>query len=91
MKENIDISVIIPVYNASALIDRCLDSVLSQNGEYELESYTEDKDIEEMYKVIVNLSSEPENLNNMALFSIEKTQRLSLENIVPQWIQLFNN
>lgn len=31
------ISVIIPVYNASALIDRCLDSVLSQNGEYELE------------------------------------------------------
>lgn len=38
MKENIDISVIIPVYNASALIDRCLDSVFGQtyNGNIEV-------------------------------------------------------
>lgn len=67
------------------------DMIDNEKNGYIVESYTEDKDIEEMYKVIVNLSSEPENLNNMALFSIEKTQRLSLENIVPQWIQLFNN
>lgn len=32
-----DLSVIIPVYNAGALIDRCLDSIFSQQGEYQLE------------------------------------------------------
>lgn len=32
-----DLSVIIPVYNAGALIDRCLDSVFSQQGEYHIE------------------------------------------------------
>lgn len=32
-----DLSVIIPVYNAAALIDRCLDSVFSQQGEYQIE------------------------------------------------------
>lgn len=33
----IDISIIIPVYNASALIRRCLDSILSQKGGYTYE------------------------------------------------------
>ena len=33
----IDISVIIPVYNASALLDRCLDSVFNQVGNYNIE------------------------------------------------------
>ena len=33
----IDISIIIPVYNASALIRRCLDSVLEQRGNYTFE------------------------------------------------------
>jgi glycosyltransferase involved in cell wall biosynthesis len=33
----IDISVIIPVYNAAPLIKRCLDSILAQNGEYTYE------------------------------------------------------
>lgn len=37
MEKVIDISVIIPVYNAALLIDRCLDSVFSQNGEYKIE------------------------------------------------------
>lgn len=32
-----DLSVIIPVYNAGALINRCLDSVFSQQGKYEIE------------------------------------------------------
>lgn len=32
MENNIDISVIIPVYNAEALINRCLDSVFNQTG-----------------------------------------------------------
>ena len=32
-----DLSVIIPVYNAGALINRCLDSIFSQQGEYEVE------------------------------------------------------
>ena len=32
-----DISVIIPVYNASALINRCLDSIFNQNGNYDIE------------------------------------------------------
>lgn len=32
-----DLSVIIPVYNASALINLCLDSVFSQQGEYQVE------------------------------------------------------
>ncbi len=34
---SIDISVIIPVYNAGALINRCLDSVFNQNGNYSIE------------------------------------------------------
>ena len=33
----IDISIIIPVYNASALIKRCLDSILAQKGDYTFE------------------------------------------------------
>lgn len=33
----IDISVIVPVYNASALIRRCLDSILAQKGNYTFE------------------------------------------------------
>lgn len=32
-----DLTVIIPVYNAALLIDRCLDSVFSQQGEYQIE------------------------------------------------------
>lgn len=32
-----DLSVIIPVYNAGTLINRCLDSVFSQQGEYQIE------------------------------------------------------
>lgn len=32
-----DLSVIIPVYNAGLLIDRCLDSIFSQNGAYQVE------------------------------------------------------
>lgn len=32
-----DLSVIIPVYNAGALINRCLDSIFSQQGKYEIE------------------------------------------------------
>lgn len=32
-----DLSIIIPVYNAGALINRCLDSIFSQQGEYEIE------------------------------------------------------
>lgn len=67
------------------------DMIDNEKNGYIVESDTEEKDIEEMHKVIANLSSETENLNSMALFSIEKTQRLSIENIIPQWIQLFNN
>lgn len=37
MKNQIDISVIIPVYNAGALIDRCLDSVFNQAGDLNIE------------------------------------------------------
>ena len=37
MEKEIDISVIIPVYNAALLIDRCLDSVFAQNGIYKTE------------------------------------------------------
>lgn len=37
MEKKIDISVIIPVYNAALLIDRCLDSVFAQNGIYKTE------------------------------------------------------
>lgn len=32
-----DLSVIIPVYNAGLLIDRCLDSIFTQKGEYQVE------------------------------------------------------
>lgn len=32
-----DLSVIIPVYNAGVLIDRCLDSIFSQQGNYQIE------------------------------------------------------
>lgn len=32
-----DLSVIIPVYNAAALINRCLDSIFSQEGKYNIE------------------------------------------------------
>ena len=32
-----DISIIIPVYNAAALIRRCLDSILAQKGGYDYE------------------------------------------------------
>lgn len=32
-----DLSIIIPVYNAGALIDRCLDSIFSQQGNFSLE------------------------------------------------------
>ena len=37
MSERIDISVVIPVYNAEALIRRCLDSILAQKGDCTLE------------------------------------------------------
>lgn len=37
MSEKIDISVVIPVYNAEALIRRCLDSILAQKGDCTLE------------------------------------------------------
>lgn len=37
MNRSPDISIIIPVYNASALIDRCLNSVFSQLGNHNLE------------------------------------------------------
>lgn len=37
MTSQIDISVIVPVYNAGALIDRCLDSVFNQKGEHVIE------------------------------------------------------
>ncbi len=33
----IDVSIVIPVYNASALLDRCLDSVFNQKGGYTVE------------------------------------------------------
>lgn len=32
-----DLTVIIPVYNAALLIDRCLDSIFSQRGKYQIE------------------------------------------------------
>lgn len=32
--KNIDITVVVPVYNASALIKRCIDSLLSQEGQF---------------------------------------------------------
>ena len=35
--QSMDLSVIVPVYNAALLINRCLDSILSQQGEYEIE------------------------------------------------------
>lgn len=35
--KQIDISIIIPVYNAGLLIDRCLDSIFNQKGKYTLE------------------------------------------------------
>lgn len=37
MSERIDISVVIPVYNASLLLDRCLDSVFNQTTQYRVE------------------------------------------------------
>lgn len=37
MDHRIDISVIIPVYNAAALLPRCLNSILAQKGGYEYE------------------------------------------------------
>ena len=37
MDHRIDISVIIPVYNAATLLPRCLNSILAQKGGYEYE------------------------------------------------------
>lgn len=37
IKETIDISIIIPVYNAGKLIKRCLDSIYDQHGDYNYE------------------------------------------------------
>ena len=37
MNNFIDISVIIPVYNAATLLPRCLNSILAQKGGYEYE------------------------------------------------------
>ena len=37
MSERIDISVVIPVYNAALLLDRCLDSVFNQTTQYRVE------------------------------------------------------
>ena len=37
MKKNVDISVVIPVYNAELLIGRCLDSIFQQEGDFKVE------------------------------------------------------
>ena len=34
---NVDISVVIPVYNAELLIERCLNSIFLQSGNFQIE------------------------------------------------------
>lgn len=55
----IDVSVIIPVYNASALIRRCLDSILSQKGGYTYEVLlVDDGSTDDSVEVIVSYQNE---------------------------------
>lgn len=60
------------------------------NG-YIVEPEAEDKDMAHLQDIILGLHSDTTLIKKLALSSIEKTHRLSIENIVPRWMQLFNS
>ena len=78
-----DLTVIIPVYNAGLLIDRCLDSIFSQRGEYQVEvicvddGSTDDsverirKRCETSIRLITQQNSGPASARNKGIFAAE--------------------
>lgn len=78
-----DLTVILPVYNAALLIDRCLDSVFSQQGEYQIEvicvddgSTDDSVDLirrrkEPSIRLITQRNSGPASARNKGIFAAE--------------------
>ena len=60
------------------------------NG-YIVEPNSYGNDLKNMQNIIINLTDNPDTMKSLALAAIEKTHRLSIENIIPQWLHIFNN
>ena len=59
---NVDISVVIPVYNAELLIERCLNSIFLQSGNFQIEVVLVDDGSQDKTEEIIKKRAKIENI-----------------------------